>query len=88
MVLAVAEVGKNAFSIARELVAKTIIVHEYQISLAILRLLELEKSVVEGAGAAPLAACLFDDITGNQRKERRASVNWWKYRHTDTWTRS
>jgi threonine dehydratase len=56
--LAVAKVGQNAFTIARDLVAKTVIVHEHQISVAILRLLELEKSVVEGAGAAPLAACL------------------------------
>lgn len=56
--LAVAEVGKNAFGIARELVEKTVIVNEHQISLAILRLIELEKSVVEGAGASALAACL------------------------------
>ena len=33
-------------------------VGEHEIALAILRLLELEKAVVEGAGAAPLAACL------------------------------
>lgn len=56
--LAVAKVGKNAFEIARDLVAKTVTVNEQQISLGILRLLELEKSVVEGAGASPLAACL------------------------------
>lgn len=34
------------------------LVDEHEIALAILRLIELEKSVVEGAGAAPLAACL------------------------------
>jgi len=56
--LAVSQVGQNAFSIARDLVDKTVIVNEQQISLGILRLLELEKSVVEGAGASPLAACL------------------------------
>lgn len=56
--LAVAEVGANAFNIARGLVEKTIVVNEHQIALAILRLVELEKSVVEGAGAASLAACL------------------------------
>jgi len=33
-------------------------VSEEELSLAVLRLMELEKSVVEGAGAAPLAACL------------------------------
>ena len=56
--LAVPQVGENAFGIARQFVDKTILVGEREISLAILRLIELEKSVVEGAGAAPLAACL------------------------------
>jgi threonine dehydratase len=56
--LSVPQVGKNAFRIARDLVDKTLLVGEREIALAILRLLELEKAVVEGAGAAPLAACL------------------------------
>jgi threonine dehydratase len=56
--LSVPKVGGNAFAIARGLVDKTVLVGERDIALAILRLLELEKSVVEGAGAAPLAACL------------------------------
>lgn len=56
--LAVPQVGRNAFAIARNLVDKTLLVGEHEIALAILRLLELEKAVVEGAGAAPLAACL------------------------------
>jgi len=57
--LSVAEVGENAFRIARDLVDQTVLVDEHEIALAILRLLELEKSVVEGAGALPLAACLM-----------------------------
>jgi len=56
--LAVPQVGKHAFAIARRLVDKTLLVGEHALALAILRLLELEKAVVEGAGAAPLAACL------------------------------
>jgi len=56
--LSVPQVGDNAFRLARELVDKTLLVGEHDIALAILRLLELEKAVVEGAGAAPLAACL------------------------------
>jgi len=56
--LSVPQVGENAFRLARHLVDKTILVGEHAIALAILRLLELEKAVVEGAGAAPLAACL------------------------------
>jgi threonine dehydratase len=56
--LSVPCVGANAFQIARATVDRTLLVTERQISLAILRLLELEKAVVEGAGAVPLAACL------------------------------
>ena len=56
--LSVSQVGENAFRLARGLVDKTVLVSERMIALAILRLLELEKAVVEGAGAAPLAACL------------------------------
>jgi threonine dehydratase len=56
--LAVPEVGPNAFRIARGWVDRTVLVSERDLALAILRLVELEKAVVEGAGAAPLAACL------------------------------
>ena len=56
--LAVPQVGANAFALARHLVDRTVVVSEREIALAILRLIELEKAVVEGAGAAPLAACL------------------------------
>lgn len=56
--LAVSQVGANAFEIARRFVDRVVTVDEHEIALAVLRLLELEKAVVEGAGAAPLAACL------------------------------
>lgn len=56
--LAVSCVGNNAFEIARKYVDRTVVVRERDIALAVLRLVELEKAVVEGAGAAPLAACL------------------------------
>ena len=56
--LAIPEVGANAFQIARPLVNLTVTVTEEEIALAILRLVELEKSVVEGAAATPLAACM------------------------------
>ncbi|KAF5408966.1 MAG: L-threonine ammonia-lyase [Candidatus Udaeobacter sp.] len=56
--LAIPEVGANAFQIARPLVDLTVTVTEEEIALAILRLVELEKSVVEGAAATPLAACM------------------------------
>ncbi len=56
--LAIPQVGANAFQIARSLVDLTITVSEEEIALAILRLIELEKSVAEGAAATPLAACM------------------------------
>ena len=56
--LAIPEVGANAFQIAQPLVDVTVTVTEEEIALAILRLVELEKSVVEGAAATPLAACM------------------------------
>jgi len=56
--LAIPQVGANAFAIAREHVDQTVTVSEEQIAIAILRLIELEKTVVEGAGATPLAAIL------------------------------
>jgi threonine dehydratase len=56
--LAVAEGGKICFEIISRLVDRVMLVDEGQIALSILRLLELEKTVVEGAGAVPLAAAM------------------------------
>lgn len=56
--LSVPKVGDNAFEIARQFVDRTVLVNEHDLARAILRLMEWEKAVVEGAGAAPLAACL------------------------------
>ena len=67
--LAIPQVGSNAFEIARSLVDQTVTVTEEQIAVAILRLVELEKSVVEGAAATPLAACLsgkLKDLAGRR----------------------
>jgi threonine dehydratase len=65
--LAVSRVGALAFAAIRRVVDKVVTVDEASIALAILRLIELEKSVVEGAGAAPLAAFLagaLDELKG------------------------
>jgi threonine dehydratase len=56
--LAVPMVGVNAFATAAPLVDKVVVVTEEFIALAILRLIEMEKAVVEGAGAIGLAAVL------------------------------
>ena len=56
--LAVPEVGARAFAIGRDVVDEMHAVDEESISLAILRLAELHRGVVEGGGAATLAAFL------------------------------
>jgi threonine dehydratase len=56
--LAVSQVGSNAFEITKRFLDRMLLVDERPIALAVLRLLELEKSLVEGAGAAGVAACL------------------------------
>ncbi|MEN3369391.1 MAG: threonine dehydratase [Verrucomicrobiota bacterium] len=61
--LAIAQVGKNAFATAAPLVDRTVTVTEEQIAVSILRIVELEKGVVEGAAATPLAACLSGQLS-------------------------
>jgi len=56
--LAVLRVGDNAFRLARTRLDRVVRVSEDWIALAILRMIELEKIVVEGAAAAPLAALM------------------------------
>lgn len=56
--LATLTVGKNAFELARTRIDQVVSVAEGAIALAILRMLELEKTVVEGAAAVPLAAMM------------------------------
>ena len=67
--LSIPQVGNNAFEIAKSLVDRMVVVSEEDIAIAILRLVELEKTVVEGAAAAPLAACLsgkLNDLRGKK----------------------
>ena len=56
--LAVPVVGSHAFEVARHYVDECVTCTEKEISLAVLRLIENEKMVVEGGGAAGLAALL------------------------------
>jgi threonine dehydratase len=60
--LATTRMGTNALAIARQHVERVITVSEKLIALSILRLIELEKSVVEGAAAAALAALLSGQL--------------------------
>jgi threonine dehydratase len=56
--LAVPQLGALPFQMLPGVVDEIVVVDEASIAIAILRLIELEKSVVEGAGATPLAAFL------------------------------
>ena len=70
--LAVAQTGAINYAIARKVVDRLVTVDEASIALAILRLIELEKSVVEGAGATPLAAFLAGKL--DHLKGRRVAL--------------
>jgi threonine dehydratase len=61
--LATLTVGANAFALARGRVDHVIGVSEDWIALAILRMVELEKTVVEGAAAVPLAAMMSGQLS-------------------------
>lgn len=57
--LGVNEIGKLCFDIVKDRIEPVVLVNETQIAQAILRLMEMEKTVAEGAGAAPLAAAVL-----------------------------
>ncbi len=56
--LATLRIGAEPFALARTRVDRVVRVPEEWISIAIIRMLELEKTVVEGAAAVPLAAMI------------------------------
>jgi threonine dehydratase len=60
--IAVKRLGDRTFPIIEEHVADIVVVGEEDIARAILLLLEREKTVVEGAGASPLAALLSGKV--------------------------
>lgn len=60
--LAVSCVGTNAFATARHLVDRVVTVDEQNLAISVVRLMELEKIVAEGAGAAALAGLLSGQL--------------------------
>jgi threonine dehydratase len=56
--IAVKDVGATAFAIIQRLVEEVLVVEEETIERAVVALIEIEKTVAEGAGAAGLAALL------------------------------
>src|SRR5204863_4208752 len=63
--IAVKHPGALTSAILGELLDEIVVVDDTAISQAIVLLLERAKLVVEGAGAAPVAALLSERITGN-----------------------
>ena len=78
--LAVSRVGELPFEIARPRVDRVVTVSEGAISLAVLRLMELEKSIVEGAAAVTLAACMTNQLPELAGKARGAAAVRWEHR--------
>ena len=66
--IAVKQIGAKTFAIMREHVDQMVSVAEEDIARAILTLLELEKTVAEGAGAVALAAMLEGKVWMRERK--------------------
>ncbi len=67
--LAVAEAGRHTLSIVKPLAHRMVAVDEESLALAMLRLAELDKCVIEGAGAAGLAAFIgghLPDLVGRR----------------------
>jgi len=60
--IAVKQVGERTFPIIRELVDDVVTVAEEDVARAILLLLERQRTVVEGAGAVPLAALMAGKV--------------------------
>src|SRR6185436_2749206 len=66
--IAVKDPGAIAREVIAALVSDLLLVSEAQIESAIVKLLEIEKTVAEGAGAAPLAAVLANPDLFQGRK--------------------
>jgi threonine dehydratase len=61
--IAVRRVGETPFALVKEFVDEIVTVNEGEIANAVLLLLEIEKTVAEGAAAAPLAALVNRKIS-------------------------
>ena len=64
----VKEPGVNTFEYVQKYVDEIVTVTDDEISSAILKLIETQKMVAEGAGAAPLAAVMFDKLPVKGKK--------------------
>ncbi|MDD6204988.1 MAG: threonine ammonia-lyase [Firmicutes bacterium] len=60
--IAVKQPGENTFAIAREYVDDIVLVNDDEVASAILALIEKQKMIAEGAGAAAVAAVMFGKL--------------------------
>ena len=66
--IAVKRPGDLTFQLCREYVDEIVTVREDEIASAILALMEVQKTVAEGAGATPVAACMFKKVDATAGK--------------------
>ncbi|MBE6557078.1 MAG: threonine ammonia-lyase [Ruminococcaceae bacterium] len=66
--IAVKQPGDNTFALVSEYVDEIVTVSEDEISSAILRLIEKQKMIAEGAGAVSVAAVMFNKIPVKNKK--------------------
>ena len=66
--IAVKRPGDLTFALCREYVDEVVTVTDDEIASAILALMEVQKTVAEGAGATPVAACMFGKVRTDGRK--------------------
>lgn len=66
--IAVKRPGDLTFALCRQYVDEVVTVTEDEIASAILALMEEQKTVAEGAGAASVAACMFGRVSTEGRK--------------------
>lgn len=66
--IAVKEPGENTYNIISQYVDEIVTVTDDEISAAILALMEQQKLVTEGAGAAPVAAAMFNKVPVKDKK--------------------
>jgi threonine dehydratase len=73
--IAVRRVGETPFALVREFVDDIVTVSEGEIANAVLLLLEIEKTVAEGAAAVPLAALMNKKIRYRQHTADRLHID-------------
>ena len=66
--IAVKKPGDLTFALCQQYVDEIVIVSEDEIASAILALMEGQKTVAEGAGATPVAACMFGKVDTSEKK--------------------